>query len=72
MSAQVPDAPGWWWIDYGPRGRVIPHAVLVEEYGGVLHYHDGGEQRPAAGAHAGRWLGPVAPPGSPAAKEGDP
>ena len=65
MSAQVPDAPGWWW---GAPGAGVPRCWEVQwgkggpgstlfvrlEQGGWLPLWD----------VAITWLGPVAPPGS--------
>lgn len=59
MSEHQAPAPGWWWYDTGPRGRVIPDVVLVEEYDGVLYADVGTGQKPVKPGPS--WLGPVAP-----------
>ena len=69
MSAQVPDAPGWWWGSVGagaPRCWEVQRAWTRSPRGAVPLLFVRLEQGAwlPLGDLAITWLGPVAPPGS--------
>ena len=71
----MPDAPGWWILDWGTAQPPSP-VIVVEDMGGLMWAgiyidQDGVPVMEDLGpvANVRGWLGPVAPPGSVAPEE---